>query len=86
VIPPARQLGSLGIPIFVFHEGDEPYAGSIFRELAKVSNGAYHRFDQGSARQLSELLRAVAVYATGGVKALERQGSAAARLLLTQIR
>ena len=54
--------------------------------IAEASGGAYHAFDQGSAKQLGELLRAVAAFAVGGVVALEKQGTAAARLLLGQVR
>ena len=41
-----------------------------FREIARLTKGAYCRFDAGSAAQLRELLSAVAVYAAGGRKAL----------------
>ena len=85
-MPQAHKLAQLGVPIFVFQEGRDLQAEQIFRELAQITRGAFHKFDQGSARQLGELLRAVALFATGGIAALERQGSAAARLLLGQIR
>ena len=39
-------------------------------EIARLTKGAYCRFDRGSATQLRELLTAVAVYAAGGRKAL----------------
>ena len=39
--------------------------------MARLSGGACCPFDAGSARQLRELLRAVAVYAAGGQRALE---------------
>ena len=84
LVPPARRLADLGVPIFAFQEDHDPEAEAIFRELAQITHGAYQPFGQGSARQLGELLRAVAVFATGGVAALEKQGSAAARLLLGQ--
>jgi len=86
LMPPARRLADLGVKIFAFQEGHDPEAEVIFRELAQITGGAYQPFDQGSAKQLGELLRAVAVFATGGVLALEKQGSDAARLLLRQIR
>ena len=66
----AGQLGVLGLPIFLFHEGREPLAAATFQQLARLSSGAYCPFDAGSAHQLTELLRAVAVYAAGGLKAL----------------
>ncbi len=44
------------------------------------------RFDPGAARQLAELLRAVAVYAAGGMSALEARQDAGAVKLLSQMR
>jgi len=67
----AGELALLGVPIFLFHEGYDPVAGLGFRQLAQLSRGAYCRFDSNSAEQLKELLGAVAVYAAGGLKALE---------------
>jgi hypothetical protein len=67
----AGELGMIGTPVFVFQEGHDPSAERAFREIARLSRGAYAPFDAGSARQLRELLTAVAVYATGGRKALE---------------
>jgi len=77
------ELGLLGVPAFLFQEGNDPVAEQAFRELARLSNGAYCRFSPGAAHELAELLRAVAAYAAGGLKALEnaRRGSAAAKLL-----
>jgi hypothetical protein len=72
----------LGAPMFVFAEGDDPHATPIFKELARITGGAYAPFDSGSAAQLRELLRAVAVFAAGGLAALQgHRGEAAVRLL-----
>jgi hypothetical protein len=80
----AGELGLLGVPIFVFHEGGDPIAGAAFRQIAKLSRGAYLSFDLASAERLKELLGAVAVYAAGGYRALadygERKGGAVLRL------
>ena len=80
----AGELGLLGVPVFVFHEGDEPIAANAFKQIARLSNGAYCSFDMASAHQLRELLAAVAVYAAGGRRALEdygkRSGGAVARI------
>lgn len=80
----AGELGILGVPAFMFHEGDDPAAERTFREIARLSGGAYCRFDTRSAQQLRDLLSAVAVYAAGGRKALEdfgqRQGGIVRRL------
>ena len=81
----AGQLGLLGVPAFMFQEGYDPVAEQAFREMARLSRGAYCRFDPGAAHELAELLRAAAVYAAGGLKALAdlkaRQGSGAQKLL-----
>jgi hypothetical protein len=82
----AEELGRLKLPVFMFQEGRDRQAREIFQAIAEASGGAYHAFDQGSANQLAELLRAVAAFAVGGVVALEKQSTAAARLLLGQIR
>ena len=70
----AGQLGVLGVPVFLFQEGGDPIAATTFSRIADLSHGAYCRFDEGSAHQLRELLRAVAVYVAGGRKALEALG------------
>jgi hypothetical protein len=81
----AGALGLLGVPAFVFQEGHDPIAEQAFREIARLTRGAYCRFDVGAAHQLRELLRAAAAYAAGGIKALtdlsRRQGAGAVRLL-----
>jgi hypothetical protein len=82
----AGELGLIGVPVFLFQEGREPKAERAFREIARLSRGAYCPFDAGSAKQLRELLAAVAVYATGGRRALkdfsdETKSGAALRLL-----
>jgi hypothetical protein len=66
----AGELGLLGTPVFVFHEGADTAAGTAFRQIAKLSRGAYLSFDLASADKLKELLAAVAVYAAGGYRAL----------------
>lgn len=71
----AGKLGLLGVPAFMFHEGHDPHAHRAFREIAKLTGGAYCRFDAGSAQQLRDLLAAVAVYAAGGRPALEDFGA-----------
>jgi hypothetical protein len=81
----AGELGLLGVPVFMFQEGGDPVAENAYREIARLSRGAYSRFDAGAAQELGELLRAVAAYAAGGRKALAalslRRSAAAGRLL-----
>ena len=67
----AGELGLINVPLFMFQEGHDMVAEPAFREIARLSGGAYCRFDASSARQLRDLLSAVAVYAAGGRKALQ---------------
>ena len=66
----AGELGLLGVPAFMFQEGDDLSAEEAFREIARLTRGAYCRFEPGAAHELGELLRAVAAYAAGGMRAL----------------
>ena len=70
----AGELGLKGVPVFLFHEGHDAIAASGFQQIAKLSRGAYLRFDLASADRLKDLLGAVAVYAAGGYRALESYG------------
>jgi hypothetical protein len=70
----AGELGLNGVPIFLFHEGGNPIVARAFQQMAKLSRGAYLRFDAGSADRLKDLLGAVAVYAAGGYRALSAYG------------
>jgi len=67
----AGELSLLGVPVFIFHEGDDAVAANAFREICRLSHGAYCRFDAASADQLRQLLSAVAAYAAGGRQALD---------------
>jgi hypothetical protein len=80
----AGELGLLGVKTFLFQEGRDADAERAFRQIARLTHGAYCRFDAGSAGQLLELLRAVAVYAAGGIQALENLGRGDAVLQLTR--
>ncbi|MBM3515085.1 MAG: VWA domain-containing protein [Alphaproteobacteria bacterium] len=66
----AGSLGLLGIPVFVFHEGGEEPAATVFKSIARLTRGAYASFDANSSHKLRDLLRGVAAYAAGGRKAL----------------
>ena len=81
----AGRLGIHAVPTFLFHEGHEPNAERAFRQIARLTRGAYCRFTTTSALQLKDLLSAVAVYAAGGHRALEkfgdRQGEAVKQLI-----
>ncbi|MGJ4946810.1 VWA domain-containing protein [Bradyrhizobium sp. HKCCYLS20291] len=84
----AGELGILKVPLFLFQEGDDAVAEQAFREMARLSGGAWCRFDPGAAAQLRELLRAAAAYAAGGRDALRRLAATGggAALLLDQMR
>lgn len=80
----AGELGMLKVPVFMFQEGHDPIAEQVYREIARLSGGAWCRFDPGAAAQLRQLLRAAAAFAAGGREALKRlsaRESGAARLL-----
>lgn len=81
----AGELGIVGVPVFLFQEGADAVVEQAFREIARLSHGAYSRFSAGAAHELGELLRAAAAYAAGGLKALDdlsqRQNTGAVRLL-----
>jgi hypothetical protein len=81
----AGELGLLGVRLFVFQEGRDAAVEQGFRELARLSGGAYAHFDPKAPHEFATLLRAAAVYATGGRKALEKSGTAD-RLLLAQLK
>jgi hypothetical protein len=70
----AGQLGLLGLPVFVFHEGNDRTASRLFPQIAKLTRGAYCKFDRNSPDELRRLLGAVAAYAAGGREALVKYG------------
>lgn len=70
----AGELGILGLPVFMFQEGDDPIAAFAFGQIAQLTGGACCRFDASSAHVLRDLLSAVAVFAAGGRPALEDFG------------
>jgi hypothetical protein len=82
----AGEIGLLGVRAFMFHEGNDSIAKNTFREIARLTGGAYLPFDRASAAELRTLLNAVATYAAGGLKALTASKGAGARLLLPQLK
>lgn len=84
----AGELGMKKVPLFIFQERGDPGATTAFREMARLSGGAHLSFDVSASAELSKLLKAVAVYAAGGRKALtdrSRGGDRGARLLLDKL-
>jgi hypothetical protein len=86
LIARARELGRLKTPCFMFQEGRDSEVESAFRDIARNTGGAYGQFGSGSAKQLSELLRAVALFTIGGAKALEGRKDAGSVFLIDQLR
>jgi hypothetical protein len=104
--PPQKlyaAVGDLGVPVFMFQEGDglalfvdqrgefvvdhpPQKVETVFREIARLTNGAWARFDAGAAAKLGELLGAVAAFAIGGVRALGDLHTDSARKLLGQMK
>jgi hypothetical protein len=85
----AGELGLLGTPCFMFQEGGDGVAERAYREIARLSHGAYCRFSSGAAHELAALLRAAAAYAAGGMAALDdlsRRHDAGAMQLIAQMR
>jgi hypothetical protein len=80
------EASELGVPVFAFQEGDSEGVAEIYQKIARMTDGAFCQFDSDAAQRLADLLKAVAAFAAGGVKALAAQQSAPAKLLLTQIR
>ncbi|PCM43490.1 hypothetical protein [Marinobacter sp. ANT_B65] len=85
----AGELGMLRTPVFMFHEGADAHARAVFQQVSKLSGGAYAPFDRNSPQVLKDLMAAVAVYASGGVKALKDYSSSSSpevERLIRQIR
>ena len=89
--PPHRLLNLAGqcamvkLPLFIFQEGHDGTVQDIFTQMARLSKGAYARFDLNAPDRLRDLLNAVATYARGGYTALKQQNSTAAQILLNQL-
>ncbi|MGF1462161.1 MAG: VWA domain-containing protein [Maricaulaceae bacterium] len=76
----AGRLGLRGVKAFMFQEGADPAARAVFKDVARLTDGAYAQFNAGAADRLRALLGAVAAYASGGaggLRAFGRAGGAA---------
>lgn len=78
----AGKLALAGTPAFMFQEGANAKVEATYREVARITRGAYAHFDANAADTLSELLRAVAIYAVGGYKALTAHAAQAGGAVL----
>ena len=81
----AGKLGLKGIKTFMFQEGHDAITEGTFREIARLTAGAYMRLNPNSPRELEELLSAVATYAKGGRSALAALKNNKSQILLGQI-
>ncbi|QTL05402.1 VWA domain-containing protein [Aquabacter sp. L1I39] len=82
----AGRLGVMGLKLFIFQEGYDQRVEAAFREMARLTGGAWCRFEPGAGDQLRSLLRAVAAYAAGGRPALQASREQGARLLLSALK
>jgi hypothetical protein len=82
----AGELAVRGVRCFFFQDGYDTTAERGFREMARLTGGAYFHLGPDSAKELAALLGAVAVYARGGLRALSESTSRQANLLLEQIK
>lgn len=84
----AGELALLGVKAFMFHEGKDATTARGFKEIARLTSGAYASFDAGSPQRLAALLGAAAAYAAGGHAALALRPAqdGVAQNLLSQIR
>ena len=84
----ASELARLGVKSFMFHEGHDAIAGNAFKEIARLTGGAYCPFNANAPGELASLLRAAAAYASGGTSALGRlaERDPQARKLLTAMK
>jgi hypothetical protein len=67
----AGELGKLGVPVIIFQEGNLSDVTHTFQQIARVSGGVYLGFDLAGIAALRPLLAGIAVFATGGLAALE---------------
>lgn len=81
----AGRLGLHGVPVFVFQEGRDRDAEIAFKEIARLTRGAWFRFDRDAASMLAKLLSSIAVFATGGLKALEARNRPEDRLMIEHL-
>ncbi len=85
VVAAAGRLALFKVPFFVFQEGHDPTVAGLYRDIARITGGAYAPFAAGSADQLRTLFGAVARYATRGRSGLREIEHRFARDLLAQL-
>jgi hypothetical protein len=83
----ANQLRREGTQVFLIQQGDDLITARRLQYLARVSGGAYFRFDPRTQEwQFSEMWKVMSVYAAGGEEAVKMTGGQAATLLLQHLK
>jgi hypothetical protein len=83
----ANQLRRAGTQVFLLQLGDNPDTARKLQYLARVSGGAYFRFDpRTQERQFAEMFEAVSAFTAGGNEAVKAKGGQAATLLLEHLK
>jgi hypothetical protein len=83
----ANRLRRAGTRVFLMQLGDDPITERKLQYLARVSGGAYFRFDpRTQEREFSEMWRAMSAYVAGGEDAVKTSGGQAANLLLQHLK
>jgi hypothetical protein len=82
----ANQLRRAGTRVFLIQLSEDPTTARRLQYLARVSGGAYFRFDpRTQERQFSEMWKVMSTYTTGGEEAVKATSGQAATLLLEQL-
>ena len=66
VVGLAGDIGLKSIPVFVFQEGSDPLVTTIFKDIARLTGGAYGQFDPSAKHRLADYLKGIAAYAASG--------------------
>jgi hypothetical protein len=83
----ANQLRRAGTRVFLLQLGDDPTTARRLQYLARVSGGAYFRFDpRTQERQFADMWEAMSAYTAGGEEAVRAKGGQAATLLLEHLK
>jgi hypothetical protein len=82
----ANRLRRAGMQVFLIQLGEDPDTARRLQYLARVSGGAYFRFDpKTQERQFSDMFDAVSAYTTGGEEGVRAKGGQAATMLLEHL-
>ncbi len=81
-----NRLRRAGARVFLVQLGDDLNTARRLQYLARVSGGAYFRFDpKTQERQFAEMCEAISAYAVGGEETVKTRGGQAATLLLQHL-